>query len=305
MAKIPSQLTYNDLNGQEAFEILVDWFRNLLAAHPQFQPHLTLPMARITLDVAVQVDMFIGGSVPVAAPPETLQIASTVALSNNVKKFRTVVNAAPVPGGVSPDQIRAQHNLPVSRPGFGDRDTGSHLFLADVPQKFPDSPPLPPVSELSELHSDQQNQQSERKSEFVRAESERHSEQLSEHLEMVLEETERPAPPPSSNTGTLPAQYVFAGPPHPAVGSVENGRQSLDTMGLHVDIALDGRPIRHESGMITADHRHVASQEKAGDRKGRTYGSVAGVYDPGPIGLIDGHSGGAVYGDGRPRIMKF
>jgi hypothetical protein len=129
LPRLPSQLTYNDLNGQEAIEVLTDWFRQLLQSQPYLQPHLTLPMADITLDIGIQVDMYPGGTVPIASPPEQLTIAGAVKLEN---KLSTRINAAPIPGGVPPDKVREQHDLPIPRPGYGPRETGSHLFLADI-----------------------------------------------------------------------------------------------------------------------------------------------------------------------------
>lgn len=143
---LPSQLTYNDLNGAEATEILVDWFRQLLKSNPVMQPHLTLPMAKFTLDINVGIDMYVGGSVPVESPPERLDIIGTVSLDNKVagagtgapahrteQRYSTIVNAAPIPGGIPPDEVRETHGLQAPRPAYGPRDTGSHLFLADVP----------------------------------------------------------------------------------------------------------------------------------------------------------------------------
>ena len=138
MPRLPSQLTYNDLNGAEATEVLVDWFRQLLQSQPLFQPHLTIPMAKMTLDIGLGIEMHIGGTVPTPSAPEQLFINGTVSLDNRTDtlssstRLSTVVNAAPTPGGVPPDQIREQHNLPVPRPAYGARETGSHLFLADI-----------------------------------------------------------------------------------------------------------------------------------------------------------------------------
>lgn len=148
LPRLPSQLTYNDLNGAEATEILVDWFRQLLKSNALMQPHLTLPMAKIALGVSVGIDMYTGGSVPCDAPPDHIDIGGTVDLDNRIgvsvaphtqnsrhteQKLSTVINAAPVPGGRPPDELRAIHGLPVPGPGYGPRETGSHLFLADVP----------------------------------------------------------------------------------------------------------------------------------------------------------------------------
>jgi hypothetical protein len=152
--RLPSNLTYNDLNGEEVRQILTDWFQQLLAAQPNLQRHLTLPNAKIGLEVAITVDMYIGGSVPVASDPEQLLIRGGVELTNNVnaapatQTFSTTINAAPIPGGNPPDQLREQHGLPTPTPGYGDRATGSHLFLGDVnvPPQQPFKTPQPPVA---------------------------------------------------------------------------------------------------------------------------------------------------------------
>ena len=148
MARLPSQLTYNDLNGAEAVESIMDWVRQLLLSDPLMQPHLTLPMADIRIGLKIDIDMYVGGSVPVNAPPEQRSICGAVTLTNGltnglerldheIAQHRSVdltarVNAAPIPGGQPPDAIRESHGLPVPRPGYGPRDTGSHLFLADI-----------------------------------------------------------------------------------------------------------------------------------------------------------------------------
>jgi hypothetical protein len=126
--RLPSQLTYNDLNGEEALNAACDWFRQLLQSHPLFQRHLTLPMADIAVKVELGIDMYVGGTVPVESAPEHLDIGGKVVLQSRI-------NAAPIPGGSPPDQIREQHGMPVPTPGYGSRETGSHLFLADVEVK--------------------------------------------------------------------------------------------------------------------------------------------------------------------------
>src|SRR5271169_6852473 len=149
MPRLPSQLTYNDLNGAEATDAILDWVRQLLASQPLLQPHLTLPMADISISLHISIDMYVGGTVPVSSPPDTLSIDGSLKLSNQLSDTHPIigaleheervlsarVNAAPIPGGQPPDQIRERHGLPVSRPGYGPRDTGSHLFLADIAEQ--------------------------------------------------------------------------------------------------------------------------------------------------------------------------
>jgi len=286
MSRLPSQLTYNDLNGLEATEILVHWFRQLLSQQPLLQPHLTLPMAKITLDIGVQIDMYIGGTVPVASPPDRVDIAGSVSLSNDLStvggsnvrmsgpggmtarlahdasnmprreapaesccehtenKLSTVINAAPLPGGSPPDQVREQHGLGVPRPGYGPRDTGSHLFLADV-----------------------------------------------------IDTTS------SKRDGIVADGYTFA-PDAPLMPAAQVLEQTIPVDDGSIQIDLSGAGIRHESGITVKAPDHRASVKSFGDEKGHKYSSVNGVYDAGPAGLMGKsmRGGGGLGGDGRSRI---
>jgi len=249
--RLPSELTYNDLNGTEAREILVDWFRQLLASQPLLQPHLTLPMAKITLDIGVAIDMYIGGTVPVASPPERVDITGAVTLSNNLgpnvrtgdatfhvkpserstEHLSTVVNAAPIPGGQPPDQIREAHDLPIPRPGYGPREIGAHLFLADVVDK-------------------------------------------------TVERAENPKPAPGRQ-GIVADGYVFSSEPMPA----PTIRQEILDGAIQIDLKGDG--IQHAGTHVSAG-THRKSVKDFGDGKGAAYGSINGVIDHGPAGLMTG-----------------
>jgi hypothetical protein len=284
MPRLPSQLTYNDLNGQEATDILADWFRQLVRSHPQFQPHLTLPMAKITLSIDIQVDMYIGGTVPVSSPPETLDIRGGVTLDNRLSAapafdgarsrqasgldatstlsglfgpagsgpvhLSAVVNAAPEPGGVPPDQIREQHGLPIPRPAYGPRETGSHLFLSDV---------------LAETEKSMQSALSAS----------------------------------GGRQGEVAPGYVFSS--EPVHKTVEVLDQTIDLGGGEIQIDLAGKGIHH-AGMLVKDDTHRKSVKAFGDKAGDRYSSVNGVYDAGPAGLMNNRGGGGLGSDGRQKI---
>ena len=280
--RLPASLTYNDLNGDEAVEILCDWFRQLLKGHPLMQPHLTLPMAVLDLRVSVGVDMYVGGTVPVASPPEHLDISGGVKLTNEIPvaargtssfdrqvvearhtehDFAATVNAAPMPGGLPPDQVREQHGLPVPRPGYGSRDTGSHLFLADIPDVDAD----------------------------VAAEAKR-----------VFTVTPATAAPDSTGgrRGDVAEGYVFSTetvdhtPAHQHI-AVDNGS---------IEVRMDGQAVQH-AGISVSAGTHVSSKKELGDQKGHAYESVNGVLDAGPRGLMrPGRGAGGLYTDGRPRL---
>ena len=276
--RLPASLTYNDLTGREATEILVDWFRQLLKGHYLMQPHLTLPMAVLDLQVKVGVDMYVGGTVPVASPPDHIDITGGVKLTNEIPfgggvtasndrevvvashtehDFAATVNAAPVPGGLPPDQIREQHGLPVPRPGYGSRDTGSHLFLADIPDVDAD----------------------------VQAEAKR-----------VF--TAQPQPDSTGGRrGDVAEGYVFSSEP-----VTHAGHQTIPVDNGRIEVRMDGEPV-HAAGISVSAGTHVSSKRELGDQKGAPYESVNGVMDAGPRGLMrPGRGAGGLYTDGRPRL---
>lgn len=270
MPRLPSQLTYNHLNGSEIVDILTDWVRQLLQSQPLMQTHLTLPMAKLTLTIDVAVDMYVGGTVPVASPPERLDISGTVSLTNSVaetasspemrhtertkERLQTVVNAAPLPGGVPPDQVREQHSLPVPRPGYGPRETGSHLFLSDVVESTASREPPPPS----------------------------------------------PLDATGGRRGEVADGYVFS---REAVTTAP-ARQSIpvDHGAIKIDTSGDSSGIQH-AGITVSAGTHVSSRKTLGDQGGVAYESVNGVYDAGPAGLMrPGRQGGGLGTDGRSRI---
>lgn len=288
--KLASQLTYNDLNGDEAVEVLCDWFHQLLKSDPLMQPHLTLPMAKITLNIGVQIDMYVGGTVPVVSAPDRRDITGAVTLSNDLSggaqpvmsatgvdrrmehresKLTTVVNAAPLPGGEPPDKIREKHDLPIPRPSYGPRETGSHLFLSDAPEQ-----PLPPDTERLEPSV----------------------------LDNIIEE---------SSVAKVDARMQSAGGRRGMVAdgyvlSSERAGAQVDEQVIPADngdiqIDLVGKGIQH-AGITVKDDSHRKSKTKFGDRQGEKYSSVNAVYDPGARGLTAGHHGGGLYSDGRARI---
>lgn len=265
--RLPASLTYNDLNGSEAVDILCDWFRQLLKSHHLMQPHLTLPMAVLDLQVRVGIDMYVGGSIPVSSPPEHLDISGAVKLNNEVpadiREFRATVNAAPIPGGLPPDQIREQHGLAVPRPGYGSRETGSHLFLADLPdlRDLPD-PTADIKSEVAKLAA-QPN-----------------------------------TPDATGGRRGEPAEgYVFSSEPVTHVSG-----QTIPVDNGSIEVRMDGVAVQH-AGISVSAGTHVASAKVLGDQRGKPYKSVNGVMDAGPRGLMrPGRGGGGLYTDGRPKL---
>jgi hypothetical protein len=262
MPKLPSNLTYNDLNGLEAKEAILDWVRQLLDSRPELQSHLTLPNADIKIALNIGIDMYVGGSVPVASPPETLTILGGTSLRNEISgsnsnrapgleeslstqniSLGARINAAPIPGGDPPDKVRERHGLPVTRPGYGPRETGSHLFLSDI-----------------------------------------------------VEETSKTSPS-GGREGVVADGYLFssepAGPAAPAPLS-----QHIPVGSGAIDIDLKGDGIAH-AGITVSAGSHRASVKDQGDQKGAAYGSVNGVMDAGPAGLMTGRNNRSRLGFGN------
>jgi hypothetical protein len=259
--RLPSQLTYNDLNGAEAVDILTDWFRQLVNSQPWAQPHITLPMAKFVLKVDIDIEMYPGGTVPVASPPDTMKVMGAVSL-------QSVINAAPVAGGQPPDRIREQHDMPIPQPSYGPRDTGSHLFLADMTLG-------PPRERHTHLASEQQDGVSR----------------------PVVSE---PVADAFERKGIVAEGYVFS---NEVVNDapVEQHIEVTRYGGIDVDLTGQGRMKRGDE-TVHADTSHYASVKTAGDAAGARYGSVSGTYDLGPAGLSHGGGGRGLYGDGRPRL---
>jgi hypothetical protein len=247
-------------------------------------------MARIGLSVNVTVDMFVGGTVPVASPPETFSIKGLVTLDNVLPGkepvyqtghveagLEQIINVAPIAGGKVPDQVRADHDLPIGRPGYGPRDTGSHLFIADI------------------VEQTDRNRGEERQSE--RAASARAREQ----------DRERESPT-GGREGIVAEGYQFSSEPASASVSVHatSGIEQTIPMGGRgkIEIDLTGEGKLHEGGTIVKlGTMDVASAKSAGDQRGAEYGAVSGTYDAGPAGLArPNRGGGGLYSDGRSRI---
>jgi len=262
------------LNGSEATDAILDWVRQLLASQPFLQPHLTLPMADISISLHVSIDMYVGGTVPVASPPENVLIAGSLDLSNRIsgdipasgsmvheeRDLSARVNAAPIPGGAPPDQIRDRHGLPVSRPGYGPRDTGSHMFLADIAERTDaarDRAPLP------------------------------------------VEESNA-----NVRQGIVADGYTFSPSTEGAVSVSQPSatEQSIPLDRGAIDIDLSGKGRMHQGDQVITAGSHIASKKQLGDQAGREYGSVGATYDAGPAGLSRPGKGGGLYSDGRTRI---
>lgn len=128
---LPSQLVYNDLNGEEICHILEERFHQLLQQVPYLQRHITLPRLRMTLQVhldcysdqptpqrqtitdAVEIRGDGRASMndfkPVFADTHPLGLPEGIDLEDSI-------SAAPGRGGKTPDQLRDEHGLNIPSP---------------------------------------------------------------------------------------------------------------------------------------------------------------------------------------------
>ena len=275
MARLPSTQTYNDLNGAEAIEILTDWFIQLLKSQPLLQPHLTLPHAKIGLSIDVRIEMYAGGTVPVTSPPDVQTVNGTVVVENHLS---TTVNAAPLPGGQPPDAVRRAHNLPISRPGYGPRDTGSHIFLSDV---------------VAETERSARSIRDRIAAASIEQDQNRDAAARNADPDFAVRGTVQSA---GGRVGIVADGYVLAeaAVDHPL-------EQSIPVDNGEIKVELGGKGIEH-AGMKVLDDTHRASVKTFGDGRGERRSSVNGVYDAGPRGLMNNPNGGGLGSDGRPRI---
>jgi hypothetical protein len=141
---LPSRLTFNELNGDEAKQILIQRYTDLLNHVPWLQRHLTLPRVRMSLDL--RLEMYADQPTPevhhisndlVIDTDQPIDVAEEVNLH-----LTDAVNAAPTPGGRPPDRLREEHQIHIPKPVMGDRSIGGHVVLVDSTP--PAQPPPPP-----------------------------------------------------------------------------------------------------------------------------------------------------------------
>ena len=126
----PSVLTFNELNGEECREVLLNRCVQAFEKIPYFQKHITLPRVKMVLNVRLEI----WADQP---NPEQINIGDTLTVVLDQPILGEVFNieatdaAAPIPGGKPPDQVREMHGLPVSAQQRGPREVGGHIAVSD------------------------------------------------------------------------------------------------------------------------------------------------------------------------------
>ena len=119
---LPSQLVYNDLDGEEIKHILSQRFEALLEQVSYLRRHITLPRVKMTLQVHLD-------SWADQPNPERQTIFDSVEIRSESDHMDDLAQPAflteladqlsAAPGGQPPDKIREDHGLPVPTPMRG------------------------------------------------------------------------------------------------------------------------------------------------------------------------------------------
>ena len=140
MARRPSLICYNDLNGAEMRDILVERFIAVLDEVPYFQKHLTLPRVKAVIKVELTCEAEDPNAVPNITLDETVEVRLPTAgtVGNVIQSFdlSSVVDSSPK--GTPPDNVRLEHGIEPTQPSQTFDSRGQKLAIADV---VPASPP--------------------------------------------------------------------------------------------------------------------------------------------------------------------
>lgn len=121
---LSSEQVYDELNGAEIKQILLQRFKDLLDSVPDFQKHLTLPRVRMRLSVHLDIfgrrnpslDILNDFTVSTREPESRIELAKELEAEESLSADTGV----PVPGtpfdgeGDPPDQVREENDLPVA-----------------------------------------------------------------------------------------------------------------------------------------------------------------------------------------------
>lgn len=117
---LPSQLIYNDLDGEEIRHVLEERFKRLLSEVSYLRRHLTLPRVRMTMQI--HLDVWADQPTPERHTIEDnvlLRRPDDVVERDNQTSLYLTDTVSAAPGGQPPDKVREDHGLPVPTPTRG------------------------------------------------------------------------------------------------------------------------------------------------------------------------------------------
>jgi hypothetical protein len=145
--KLPDKLTYDDINGEEALEILHTRFYDLLHTLPELQKRFALSRVKMRLEIVLEID---GASPPKRIHHDQVEILALADRSGMEHKSVIHELEASVDSRSNPpDLVREEHGLPLPRAirsAAGIMETGL-VPPADEPKYARPPKPLP-TSEL-------------------------------------------------------------------------------------------------------------------------------------------------------------
>lgn len=151
MPKRPDIIEYNDLNGEEALEILHTRFYDLLHDLPELQQRFTLTRVKLRLEIALEVS---GGTPPKRIYHDSVEIKVANPLIEGIpeKTIERTLVAEVDTFNNPPDEARVDHGLPVPR---AIRSQAGMMETGKVVIGEPKYPPPPPVTPVHLLPANQ------------------------------------------------------------------------------------------------------------------------------------------------------
>jgi hypothetical protein len=110
---LAAEQVYNDLTGEEAKEILVTRFADLLSQYPYFKRHITLPRVQMTL--SVHLDLW--GCTPPTTDINDEVVIRTREVPAEVEQLSSADAQVEIDSrNTPPDQVRTEHGMPIMTP---------------------------------------------------------------------------------------------------------------------------------------------------------------------------------------------
>lgn len=139
---LSAEVVYNELNGEEGKEILVQRVSDLLSAIPEFRRLISLNRVRMRIDIELEV----WGRTPptVSVKDEFMVLARNPLAEDEGEEIHAGYSAGSeiyanpsVPGGLHPDQIREDHALPIMVPTRGPFGHQDEMIVRQPAQPVP------------------------------------------------------------------------------------------------------------------------------------------------------------------------
>lgn len=117
------EAVYNELTGEECYDILLTRFADILSRVPEFSHTLTLPRVKMNLTVRLEVEgrtpaaFHINDEFTVRINPQSPALTGPATITHNELTEVVDINAdSSTPKGTPPDQLRVEHSIPVHIP---------------------------------------------------------------------------------------------------------------------------------------------------------------------------------------------